>query len=145
MKIRNNNIDIVKGISCIGIMFMHCDYPNNITIYIKVINRFGVPFFFFVSGYYFLKNNDIKVKRIILKIYHIFNLLIYSGIFYNMFFIIFNNIVYHNNWNIVEYTLKILNKGKIIKLFITNDPFIYSHLWFLLALLRYIVIFFYLF
>ena len=46
MKIRNNNIDIVKGISCIGIMFMHCDYPNNITIYIKVINRFGVPFFF---------------------------------------------------------------------------------------------------
>lgn len=135
MKIRNNNIDIVKGISCIGIMFMHCDYPNNITIYIKVINRFGVPFFFFVSGYYFLKNNDIKVKRIILKIYHIFNLLIYSGIFYNMFFIIFNNIVYHNNWNIVEYTLKILNKGKIIKFFITNDPFIYSHLWFLLALL----------
>ena len=135
MKIRNNNIDIIKGISCIGVMLIHCDYPKTITKYIKVINRFGVPFFFFVSGYYFLKNNDIKVKRIILKFYHIFKLFIYSGIFYNIFFIIFNNIVYHNNWNIFEYTLKIVNKGKIFKFFITNDPFLYSHLWFLLALL----------
>lgn len=46
MKIRNNNIDIVKTISCIGIVIMHCDYPKNILNYVKVINRFGVPFFF---------------------------------------------------------------------------------------------------
>jgi surface polysaccharide O-acyltransferase-like enzyme len=135
MKIRNNNLDIVKTISCIGIVIMHCDYPKNILNYVKVINRFGVPFFFFVSGYYFLKNNDIKLRRIILKIVHIFNLLFYSGIFYFIFFILFNNFLYHNNWNVGDYTRKILTKGKLMKFFITNDPFIFSHLWFLLALL----------
>ena len=132
MKIRNNNIDIVKGISCIGIVIMHCHYPKNILNYVKVINRFGVPFFF-VSGYYFLKNNNIKLKRIILKIIHIFKLIFYSGIFYLIFFILFYNFLYNNNWNVGDYTRKILTKRKIMKFLI--DPFIFSHLWFLLALL----------
>lgn len=135
MEKRNNNIDMVKAISCIGILIMHCDYPKKITIYIKVINRFGVPYFFFVSGYYFLKNNKINFKRIILKITHIFRLLYYSGIFYFIFSILFNKILYNNNWNIGDYTKKIITKEKIIKFFITNNPFMYPHLWFLLALL----------
>ena len=57
MENRNNNIDIIKAISCIAIVLIHCNFPGYLRNYIKVINRFGVPFFYFVSGYYYSKNN----------------------------------------------------------------------------------------
>ena len=141
-KKRNNNIDIIKGFSSMCILLIHCKYPGNIGSYIKAINRFSVPYFFFVSGYYFLKNDDIQLIRIFLKILHIFKLILNSAIFYLIFTIIFNNILYSYDWNIGYYFLRIVTKGKLIKFFISNDPFKYRHLWFLLALLYcYILLF----
>ena len=57
MKERNNNIDIIKGFACIGVVLIHFPFCGNIGEYIKVINKYAVPFFFFVSGYFLLDHN----------------------------------------------------------------------------------------
>ena len=135
MKNRNNNIDIIKAISCIAIVLIHCNFPGYLRNYIKVINRFGVPFFYFVSGYYYSKNNYISAHRIILKIVHILKLIFYSSIFYSIFCIFYNEILHHFKWNIIYFSQTVLTKKRVIRFLITNTPFQYLHLWFLLALL----------
>ena len=90
MEQRNKNIDIIKAIACICVVHIHYSFPGKFGIYLSAINRFGVPYFFFVSGYFFCKNNDITLKRIFFKIFHLFNLIFHSGLFYFVFHIIFN-------------------------------------------------------
>ena len=53
-KQRNKEIDIIKGIACICVVYIHCPFPGHLGNLISVINRFSVPFFFFISGFYFL-------------------------------------------------------------------------------------------
>ena len=83
MKERNNNIDIIKAFACIGVIFIHFPFQGNPGEYIKVLNRFSVPFFFFVSGFFLLdKNNNITLKRIKSKVIHILKLIYHSVIFH---------------------------------------------------------------
>ena len=103
---------------------------------IIVINRFSVPFFFFVSGFFLLDNkNNITLKRIKYKIKHIITLIYYSVRFHIIYCFIYNNIRFKTKWNYGKYFISIFTMKKIFRFFITNNPFIYAHLWFLFALL----------
>ena len=55
-------IDFLKGIACIFVVFMHCEFPGLMGIAVQAISRFCVPFFFMVSGYYCFKPLIIKAK-----------------------------------------------------------------------------------
>ena len=48
----NYCIDFIKGIACIFVVFMHCEFPGLFGTAIQAISRFSVPFFFMVSGYF---------------------------------------------------------------------------------------------
>jgi len=52
MKQYNNCLDFIKGIACIFVVFMHCEFPGIMGIVVQTISRFCVPFFFMVSGYF---------------------------------------------------------------------------------------------
>lgn len=45
-------MDAVKGLACIAIVFMHCEFPGRLGTLVQCLARFGVPFFFMVSGYF---------------------------------------------------------------------------------------------
>ena len=56
----NYCLDFLKGIACVFVVFMHCEFPGIMGTAVQAISRFCVPFFFMVSGYYCYKPLIIK-------------------------------------------------------------------------------------
>lgn len=135
-KVRQNGFDWFKGCACIAVILIHYYFPNNIGIGIRTISRFAVPVFFMVSGYFMLSGEE-KVcdrARTIKKIKHIILILFTSAIFYFFFDIIRNLITHWGGKSFYEYIRTTITGRAVLKFFITNDPFRYAHLWFLMAL-----------
>lgn len=135
-KVRQNGFDWFKGCACIAVILIHYYFPNNIGIGIRTISRFAVPVFFMVSGYFMLsgEENVCDRARTIKKIKHIILILFTSAIFYFFFDIIRNLITHWGGKSFYEYIRTTITGWAVLKFFITNDPFRYAHLWFLMAL-----------
>lgn len=82
---RNYALDFVKGIACICVVFMHCEFPGRLGIVVQAVSRFCVPFFFMVSGYYCFENGPEKIKK---KLLHIFKIILGASAFYLVFALI---------------------------------------------------------
>lgn len=48
----NYCLDFMKGIACLFVVWMHCEFPGKAGVIVQAISRFCVPFFFMVSGYF---------------------------------------------------------------------------------------------
>ena len=48
----NYCLDFLKGIACMFVVYMHCEFPGITGVAVQAISRFCVPFFFMVSGYF---------------------------------------------------------------------------------------------
>lgn len=137
MKQYNYCLDFIKGIACVFVVFMHCEFPGLLGIAVQTISRFCVPLFFMVSGYFCYTSFNISQKGEVVgdnqwffnkKVRHILKIIFYASLFYLLFVIIqsllFNNI----NWNI--------GLRKCINFIVFNQPFIIAgQYWFLFALL----------
>ena len=134
MRKRWDSFDLAKGLACIAVVFIHYNFTGNLGLAVKSFCRFGVPVFFITSGFFFLNDGKIDEAKVVRKIRHILKICVYSGIFYAFFTIIINRIS-DKNWSMAAFMAEKLTAPRIVKFFITNDPFVYSHLWFLLALL----------
>ena len=122
VKKRNCCLDFVKGIACIFVVFMHCEFPGVLGIGVQAISRFCVPFFFMVSGY-FLRKSDGSVAWG-KKIRHIAVIAIAATLFY---------LVVTPIWGDFITRPSLLQIGMWACF---NDPYYVSgHLWFLFALL----------
>lgn len=132
---RNSTIDIIKGFACIAVVLIHYNWSNDIGVFVKTLARFAVPFFFFVSGYYLPNREGMvtsdNVKR---KMVHIIDIAWKSGVFY-LFFCVLWNSMYYKNWSLAEYTDSKISVASCIKFILGNDPFVYDHFWYILALL----------
>ena len=136
-KVREKGFDWMKGCACIAVILIHYCFPNNLGTAVKTACRFAVPVFFIVSGYFMLSGEEnvcVRVKTI-KKIKHISLILLPSGIFYFFVDIIRNLVTKWGGLSYHEYIENTINKWSILKFFITNSPFRYAHLWFLLALI----------
>lgn len=51
----NYCLDFIKGIACMFVVFMHCEFPGIMGTAVQAVSRFCVPFFFMVSGYFCFK------------------------------------------------------------------------------------------
>lgn len=59
---RNNQmIEIMRFLSCLVILFIHCGLPNPYGRFLNYYGRFAVPFFLLVSGY-FAYGGDLSAK-----------------------------------------------------------------------------------
>lgn len=90
--------------------------------------------FFITSGFFFLSNGVMIDAKVVAKIRHILKIIVLSAIFYSVFTILIN-IATYDTWSIKSFISEHVTATKIVKLFLTNDPIIYSHLWFLMALI----------
>lgn len=135
MQERHSNIDVLKAISCIAVVLIHYNFPGGWGTTVKTICRVGVPFFFFVSGYFLLnKQGCFSTETIMRKCKHILQILITASLFYLVFFVGFNLLV-RPSFDVMVGLQERVNIYRVIKLILTNDPFVYGHLWFLSALI----------
>lgn len=123
-KERNYCLDFVKGIACILVIFMHCEFPGRIGIFVQCISRFCVPFFFLVSGYFcYIENTIIDYSK---KFKHIFLITLEATILYIIYVLLFGDGGGVNNVTIRQ----------IVYWLIFNQPvIIVGQMWFLFALL----------
>ena len=84
----NYCLDFLKGIACILIVFSHCMFPGTFGIAVKAMRRFCVPFFFMVSGYFYLSDKTLNVNERKRKVWHICKITIWASLFYIVFGII---------------------------------------------------------
>lgn len=131
----NYCLDFLKGIACIFVVFMHCEFPGLTGIGVQAISRFCVPFFFMVSGYYcfqpfkdgekLLADNKLRIKK---KTMHIGKITLYASLFY-LAFVLIQQLIIHNQD--LSLTIK-----ELIYWIIFNEPKVVAHqYWFLFALL----------
>lgn len=122
IKTRNYSLDFFKGIACILVVFMHCEFPGKTGILIQCVSRFCVPFFFMVSGYFcYAADKQVDYKK---KIIHISKIIISAIAFYSFINIFF----YHRYPVITAHALR--------DYLIFNVPlYIAGQMWFLYALL----------
>lgn len=73
----NYCLDYIKGIACIFVVLMHCEFPGILGIAVQAVSRFCVPLFFMVSGYFCYKpimQVHVGEKSYIRKIKHVFKI-----------------------------------------------------------------------
>ena len=127
----NYCLDFIKGIACIFVVLMHCEFPGRLGIVVQTISRFCVPIFFMVSGYFCFKEGAGKVDyqaSFRKKTGHIFRITLYACLFYLLFVLVQQFIWGDQNLHI--------SLAKVVKWLVFNDPFIVAgQYWFLFALL----------
>ena len=139
----NYCLDFVKGLACIFVVLMHCEFPGLTGVAVQAISRFCVPFFFMVSGYFCFRpllqpivNNRVAFVNggwynsliIRKKVLHIAKITLFASLFY-LAFVLLQQAILHNQKLFVS-------KEQIATWLVLNKPFIIAgHLWFLFALL----------
>ena len=121
----NHCLDFIKGIACICVVFMHCEFPGITGTAVQAISRFSVPFFFMVSGYFCYypdrETYDDSVYR--RKITHIGRIVLWASLFYLFFAFVLKKSITVTRYDAVAFG-------------VFNQPFIVvGQLWFLYALL----------
>lgn len=131
----NYCLDFLKGIACIFVVFMHCEFPRITGIAVQAISRFCVPFFFMVSGYFCWKPLSVEgvskidnKTRIIKKVIHIGKITLHASLFY-LAFVLIQHLAFHNQ----SFTITWKN---IFNWVVFNVPKVVAgQYWFLFALL----------
>ena len=121
----NHCMDFLKGIACLCVVFMHCEFPGRVGIIVQAISRFCVPFFFMVSGYFCFYSNIQEYDEAIIqrKITHIGRIVLWASLFYVLFAFVLKGTYFVTRYDVLAFG-------------IFNQPFIVvSQLWFLYALL----------
>lgn len=82
-KSQNELLNAVKGVACIAVVFMHCEFPGLFGVGVQAISRFCVPFFFMISGYYcFYASGIVPDEKMYAKWKHVAKVTLYSTLFY---------------------------------------------------------------
>ncbi len=142
MKQYNYCLDFIKGIACIFVVFMHCEFPGIMGIAVQAVSRFCVPLFFMVSGYFCYQSVIVQGRGVTncnqwlfnKKVKHILKITINASLFYLLFAIVQSLLFDNINWHI--------GLGSLFNFLVLNEPFIIAgQLWFLFALLYVYIIY----
>lgn len=104
----NIMLNFLKGLACIGVVFIHITFPGKVGEIIKYASAYGVPIFFLIAGYFAFGKNEDVIKRRLLKICRIF-------VFGYLIFFSFNALIALKNhelmdWLANNYSIKSLAK-----------------------------------
>lgn len=126
---RNTGIDVLKGLACIAVVFMHCEFPGMFGVMLQCLTRWSVPLFFAVSGFYFRGETAAeglrKAKRIAL---------ITLGA--SAFYILAEIVLHRLGGDLAAYARSEFGWFNLLSFVVFNSPvFVSGHLWFLFALI----------
>ena len=117
----NYCLDFMKGIACLFVVWMHCEFPGKTGVIVQAISRFCVPFFFMVSGYFCVNMSKTATgcgSCLIInkKTKHILNLAIWATLFYLVWAVI-RNLVWHDK-------ILSISLGQVVIWLAFNQPFV---------------------
>ena len=126
----NYCLDFIKGIACVCIVLMHCEFPGFIGIAVQAVSRFSVPFFFMVSGYFCFAPDSSRMHAAVMgrKVPHILKIILGACLFY-LLFVLAQQFIWHDR----DFSVNLI---KLRNFILFNRPFIVAgQYWFLFALL----------
>ena len=141
---RNTTLDLLKGIACIGVVFIHVPFPGIFGIAVTAVSRMFVALFFIISGYYLWVGDEKKtLDKLPKKIKRTLKLTATSFLVYFLWesFVRLKGGGYQKviRW----YADDVFSIKTVIgTLFFSYDSIV-GHLWFLLALLGGYILFYY--
>lgn len=97
----NYCLDFMKGIACLFVVWMHCEFPGKTGVIVQALSRFCVPFFFMVSGYFSGNMSKINIggggNHLIInnKTKHVFKITIWASLFYLVWAVV-RSLVWHD-------------------------------------------------
>lgn len=133
-KEENNCINLIKGIACMLVVFIHITFPGKFGDYVYTFASIGVPIFFMISGYYAYSddynNMRIGAKR---KLKNIVKLTCGAFLLYFVWRILYTIL---SGQTIIS-TIKEFTLKRIFTLLVINDVDVLkgAHLWFLVSLI----------
>jgi surface polysaccharide O-acyltransferase-like enzyme len=131
----NSSLDFIKGIACIFVVFMHCEFPGVLETVVQAVSRFCVPLFFIVSGYFCFKRETRTVADSLCKIKHIAKIAPDACIFY----VCFSLLLQYLSGGI---TLSVSVRQLYVWLLFNSPFWVAGQYWFLFALLYTYVFYF---
>lgn len=133
---RNQTFDTIKGIACIAIVFMHCEFPGTFGSIVQCLTRWSVPFFFAVSGFYCW---NATARDCLQKAKRIFRITAAAAAFYIFFTLIQSLLI---GATIQSYFDQAFTIKGFLAWIVFNSPMLSNgHLWFLYALI-YVYVFY---
>ena len=136
-KKQNDTLNLLKGVACFLIVWMHCNAGTMVDSVIACAARFGIPIFFMVSGFFAYRiSTDNYSKVLCKKIVHIIKYIIIASIVYVLWYwIIYPIINGLKPQSFSQYFAPLFTKKRLFDLLVLNvNPFS-GTLWFLNALL----------
>ncbi|MDE6844907.1 MAG: acyltransferase family protein [Lachnospiraceae bacterium] len=127
----NVSLNILKGVACICVVWIHCPFPGTAGKVITGFARFAVPLFFAISGYFVY---DKEPEKIYCKIKHIAKILIVTEGFYFIWYFI-RGCIRGGRYGVVEWIRKTLTLEAVMNCIVFQKTIIIDVAWFLLALL----------
>ena len=127
-RVKNQNIDLLKGLACIIVIFLHCPFPGIIGEGIIYGIRFSVPVFFMVSGYFSYSKSD---EWIINKAKYILKLTLITEAIYGCWELI--KACVFEQYSFLEAIHKMFAEKNIIKIVLCGS-FFNGTLWYLYAI-----------
>ena len=124
---RNYNIDFLKGIAAVFVVFIHVKFIGIVGDYIANIGTFAVPIFFITSGYFAKSVSNYKLKK---KISHVIVLILVAYVLN-----IIRIIIEYRKQTIDYFFDNVFTVKHLILWVVFNNTQISGVAWFLWALL----------
>lgn len=140
-RIRGRCLDFVKGIACIGVVFIHVLFPGTAGTVIQKLSQFAVPVFFMASGYYAYREDRDMKPDILRRLFKVIRLTAVSVVFY----FLFTAVCRAADGRLIEWLKQIPAPANLAKLILFADFSLIEakHLWFLPALaMSYLILYF---
>ena len=129
----NHTLNIFKVFACLGVVIIHCTFPEPARAGGRALGCFGVPLFFCISGFFVTGSEEtLSTKKTLKKLRHILCLLLFSEAFYSLFSYLYYKMYIPENK--MEFFGNRFKEGWLEKFFLLNQPPVWSHLWFMYAL-----------
>lgn len=127
---QNETLNAIKAIACVCVVFMHCEFPGALGVYVQAISRWCVPFFFMIAGYFCMQEDGVAYcssEKVRAKFIHILKLIGWTAVFYG--FVLLVSCVRSGQ------NLFIVTPKSIVNLLVFNVPILLpGQMWFLFAL-----------
>ncbi|SEL72552.1 Acyltransferase family protein [Butyrivibrio sp. ob235] len=123
---RNESIDKLKGVACLGVVFIHIPFPGMIGSIVSYVCAYAVPVFYMIAGYYAYNKNENVIRRRLVKICKI------AMFSFALFFLYYFGMACYIN-RIWEWINSIFNFETIVKLIVFCSVDFAIPLWYLIA------------
>lgn len=125
---RNNCLNLLKCIACIGVVFVHVTFPGTFGEIVKyTASAFAVPLFFMIAGYYSFGCTYNKIKKRFIKIVKIL-------VFAIIWWFLYRSVLNIQDNTIIEWLASIFTWKTLVKFFAFCTISWAIPLWYLIAM-----------